>query len=221
MTHPTPHESPSIAEIMTQAFEAFDAERFGEAEALYRRALTQLADPAAPTYRDVLHMLAFVKSSQGDYPEARGLYTGLLADARARHDMRAISISLHQLGMVERLAGDLRSAQQYFDEEYAHLKAHLPDFWAGWSANAYERGCLGMLAGRFDEAEGLLQEALTLGERGEDAMCRACVLRGLGEVARRQGRDEAAREWFRQSATAFRQAGDERGAADVERTARG
>lgn len=206
-----------IDELLEEAFQAFDNDRLDEAETLYRHCLQRLEAPEdTHRYRQALHMLAFVKSHQGDFDEAREIYQKLLEAARQQEDQRAISINLHQLGMVERLAKQYTQALHLFETEYHHLKAHLPDFNLGLSANAYERAYVRFLQGDDISAEPLMVEALQYAEAGQDPVCKACALRGMGEIYLTQQKKQQAQNYFAQSAAAFRIAGAEKAALQAE-----
>ncbi|MBZ0292665.1 MAG: tetratricopeptide repeat protein [Anaerolineae bacterium] len=203
--------------LLQEAFHAFDNDRLDEAETLYRHCLHRLKDSDdTDTYHHALHMLAFVRSHQGDFDEARQIYQQLLDAARQREDQQAISINLHQLGMVERLAGQYIQAQQLFETEFQHLKTHLPDFNLGLSANAYERAYARLLQGDVVSAESVMMEALDYAEAGQDPVCKACALRGMGEIHLARQNKQQAQDYFAQSAAAFRMVGDDKAALQVE-----
>ncbi len=60
-----------------------------------------------------------------------------------------------------------------------------------------------------------MRRALDEAEQASDPICRACALRGLGEISAGRGDFHAAREHFTASAAAFRAGNSERGAAQV------
>jgi tetratricopeptide (TPR) repeat protein len=205
----------TIVELLERAFLAFDDQRLEEAEILYRQVLAQ-ALPDTEDYRNATFMLGFVKSHLGEFDEARQLYQSLLQDAQQRNETRAIGIQLHQLGMVERLAKNYEQASVFFDREYTHLQTHLPNFYAGFSANAYERGYIQLLQGNVETAKSLLDESLRMADLAQDPICRACALRGLGEVALKQSHPQQARTYWQESQDAFREGGDEKGADEIQ-----
>lgn len=207
-------QAASVEELLERGFQAFDANVLEDAERIYRAVLKRPL--AALQRRQGQHMLAFVLGHQGQFEEARMLYNDLLIDAQTRDEPRAVSVAMHQLGMTERLAQDYPAAMRWFDTEHEYLQVHLPTSDAALSANAYERGFLQLLTHRADQAETILQQALTYANRAQNAMCTACALRGLGSVAQERGNLTEARDYFQRSADAFRTAGDGYGAAEVE-----
>lgn len=204
-----------LQQLLENAFQAFDEDRLGEAETLYRHSLTRIPVTDGETYRNARHMLAFVMSHQQAFDDARQIYQDLLADAHQRQDLMAISVNLHQLGMVERLASQYEQASRFFEAERQHLLQHLPDFSLGLSANAYERGYLQLLLGHPAVAESILQESLKFAEVANDAICTACALRGLGEVYIIQRDKDRAQACLSRSAALFRQQGDKKAVAEV------
>lgn len=82
-------------ELLEQGFIAFDNNQLDEAENIYGLLLARL-DLDDNQERNAKHMLAFVKSHQGDFDTARSIYLTLLADARQRKDNYAVATTLHQ-----------------------------------------------------------------------------------------------------------------------------
>jgi tetratricopeptide (TPR) repeat protein len=201
---------------LAQAFTAFDEGRFYDAELLYQTVLTHAPDIEQEDHRSAVYMLAFVHAMQGRYDQAHEGYQRLYERAVRLGDHQGQAILLHQLGMVERMRGAYATARRYFDQELTLRNHNLRHDWMGLSANAYEFGHIATLEGDYRGAEGHLQRALDYGKQAEDAMCQACALRGLGELRARQEARSAAAHYWTLSAAAFRQAGDERGASEVE-----
>ena len=204
-----------IGQLLREAFEAFDHDRLDEAERLYREVLVLLEERDSDEYRNALHMLAFVKSHQKDFVEARQIYISLHLDAVRRSDKAAEAIALHQLGMVERLAEEYDAAISLFGKEFALRNKHLPEDHIGFSANLYEQGYIALLTGNLDTAHAKLLQALGYGESAHDQMCVACAFRGLGEVEVAQRNLVNARRYFLLSVDAFRKAGDKFGVTEV------
>src|SRR5690606_18099615 len=188
--------SAMISQLFNEAFEAFDHNRLDEAERLYREAIALIGQQDSEDYRNALHMLAFVKSHQKDFVEARELYSQLHLDALSRKDTAAEAIALHQLGMIERLAEEYDAAISLFEEEFALRSKHLPDDHLGISANLYEQGYVAFLTGNFGSAHATLLQALSYGESAQDQMCVGCALRGLGEVEAARRNLMEARQYF-------------------------
>ncbi len=202
--------------LLDAAFQAFDEDRLDEAEALYHQCLALVTGHDSDDYRQIIHMMAFVKSHQGDYAEATRLYLELRDHARQHGDTMSESVALHQLGMVERLAARYPAALDYFAQERQLLQAQPIQHWTHFSANSYEHGYVALLQGDLPRAKDWMRRALDEAAQAQDMMCRGCALRGLGEIQAQSGDYQAAREHLSASATAFRAAGEERGAAQVE-----
>jgi tetratricopeptide (TPR) repeat protein len=205
-----------ISKLLNEAFEAFDNDHLDKAERLYRKAVALIGEQDSVDYRNALHMLAFVKSHQGDFVEARQIYTSLRLDAVSRGDRSSEAVALHQLGMVERLAGEYGAAISLFEQEFALRSKHLPDDYLGFSANLYEQGYIALLKGELDRAHGLLFQALRCSADVSDYICAACASRGLGEVEAARRNFLEARQYFLLSMRDFLRAGDERGANEVK-----
>lgn len=205
-----------IEQLLNEAFQAFDNDQLDQAERLYRQVIALIEDVNSDDYRNALHMLAFVKSHQGDFDEAHQIYTSLRLGALKREDKTAEAIALHQLGMVERLVGEYGAAISLFEEEFALRSKHLPDDYSGFSANLYEQGYVTFLRGDLDGAHKLLFEALGFAGDAWDYACAACAFRGLGEVEVARHNLVEARQYFLKSMREFRHAGDERGTNEVK-----
>jgi tetratricopeptide (TPR) repeat protein len=197
------------------AFEAFDNGDYVTAERLYKQ-LLNAAEPESDEARSAQHMLGFVYAQCGDYDRAQDIYRQLWALANTRADHRAEAICMHQLGMVARLAERYGDAIELFQRECRLRHQHLPDDMVGSSANYYERGFVNYLQGQMTSAQMLMQQALDYANKVDDAMCLGCALRGMGQIAQKHGKADEARAHFTGSAAAFRKAGDEKAAAEVE-----
>ncbi|MEL7434198.1 MAG: tetratricopeptide repeat protein [Chloroflexota bacterium] len=201
----------SFDEQINEAFQAFDTGNFDSAEAQYQALLETLAPEDADKRNSVLHMLGFVYAQQGKYAEARASYLGLLDIAT---ENTAKHIIYHQLGMVERMAGeDYAQALVYLVEESALLTETML---AQRSANHYEIGHVMMLMGDTDMATQQFQEARDLAQSAKDAVCLACAYRGLGDVAKQAGDVDSAKTHYKASKVQFMQAGDTIGASEID-----
>jgi len=197
------------------AFEAFDNGDYVTAERLYKRLLND-AEPESDEARNAQHMLGFVYAQRGDYDRAQDIYRQLWASANTRADHRAEAICMHQLGMVARLARRYNTAIELFQREHRLRQQHLPDDAVGFSTNYYERGFINYLQGQTTSAHLFMQQALDYAHKADDPMCLGCALRGMGQIAQEQGRADEAQAHLTSSAAAFRKAGDEKAAAEVE-----
>lgn len=190
------------------AFAAFDSENFAQAETLYQ----QIIDTAenADHRRNARHMLGFVCARNGNYDRARTIYEALLNDATTPQERHRTQ---HQLGMVARMAEDYDTALSHFEAEADVLdeKNHV-----GLSANAYERGIIAHLQAQYTAAKAHFQNALDHANRADDAICRACAYRGLGDAEAAQQNYGRARQQYQRSLGQFQNAGDTHAAAEIQ-----
>jgi tetratricopeptide (TPR) repeat protein len=156
--------------------------------------------------------LVYVYARTGRFDEARDECRSLQLEASANNDPHGEYIAVHQLGMVERMAGQFERALEVFGAERV-LIAQLESPPLAVSANAYEQGILHAKLGRLEAARDWLQTALEAGVLSGDATAEACALRGLGEIA---ANDTMRKALFLQSIAAFERAGDEIGALEVK-----
>ncbi len=198
---------PDSSDPIGAAWQAFEAEDFTRAETLFRSARS---DPQRMNAARGGLIFVFVRT--GRFDEARDECHSLQLEAQAGSNLEAEYTALHQLGIVERLAGDLEAALRVFSaEQNLILRLESPPL--AVSANAFEQGIINARLGRFETARDLLQVSLEASQLCGDAMAEACALRGLGEIA---GNQTMRRALLVQSAAAFERAGDETGALEVK-----
>lgn len=198
-----------LAEV-NAVYPMLDEGRAEEAHARLRLLLDGGAGRDASVRSAALIAMGYAACALERFEEAREACRTLLAEAEG--DMR--HIALHQLGMVERLAGELPRALALFEQELALLS---PEDAAALSANGYERALLRLKLGCVAEAETLAAQALDEAQRSGDAVCIGCAWRLMGEIAARQNRPDAAAQAWRESMQAFLRAGDPVGAQEVQR----
>ena len=203
---------------MQQAYTAFDNGHLVQAEQLYRLVLQQ-AEAENKIYKSAVNGLAFTYSLQKDFERARELYRNLYKLVCLQNDRKWQAITLHQLGMVERLAGNFQKAQQLFQHEYEFRVLNLPDDLAGFSANYYEQGYVYLKLKFLTQAEQAMSEALKMALQAGDTMCLGCSYRGLGEVYVALGDFNRAKENFSLSIRVFEQLGDKIAALEVQKLA--
>ncbi|WP_040225379.1 tetratricopeptide repeat protein [Bhargavaea cecembensis] len=195
------------------AFEAFDREDWTEAERLYRERLERAADAAEE--EAAMHMLAFTLAMNGGFGESRKLYSELLSRAEERHEPENVAIAMHQLGMIGRFEGDIDQARLWFNREKEYRMSRLPEDHAGFSANSYEHGEMGLMAGEPEQALQAFRLALRQGKTAGDDICIACAWRGIGRASQMMHHDPAPA--WQLSMEAFRRAGDAKGEAEVRK----
>ena len=157
--------------------------------------------------------LGYVYASTGRFDEARAVFGALRDEAREEGDDWE-HIALHQLGMVERLAGDWPQALARFQEEAA-LIAALGDRPHKQAVNAYELGMVHLQLGQLDEARRELERSLANARRQDDPVALGCAERGLGDLARAEGQLEVAADHYAQARAAFEDAEDEAALRDL------
>lgn len=158
--------------------------------------------------------LGYALAHDGLFGEAREVYAGL----RAAHAGEAWEhIAVHQLGMVERLAGDHRAALRLFDEE-RKLIGQLPEPERAFkrAVNGHELGVCHLALGEIGEARVALAAALTDARTADDPMTLGCVHRALGDFAAQGGDRDTAQAEYALAHADFLEAGDERAAAAVQ-----
>ncbi|MBV9547361.1 MAG: tetratricopeptide repeat protein [Chloroflexi bacterium] len=148
---------------------------------------------------------------QGDYIEARALYSESLSIRRELGDLAATAWSLAQLGDVSHQEGDYVQAQSLFQESLEVLRG-LNDR-HGISQVLNKMGLTVRCRGDYGTARGLYAEALAiareLGDRGREAL----VLNNLGRVAYYEAEYAQAGRFHDASLTIRRELGDRRGIA--------
>lgn len=166
-----------------------------------------MASAASEEQRDrYLGHSAYVLVAQGCFDEARDVYRDLFERCPShRH--------IHQLGMVEREAGNLEEALRTFDRE----AALLPEGDAlALAANLYERALLHHLLHEQGVALELMEQCVSVAELSEDPTMIGVAYRLKGDVV---GSHDAslARAAYGQALERFARAGDEFGVVEVER----
>lgn len=201
---------------INEAFELFDQGEYDQAEELYLACLKKLGDRKSDSYKAVLNGLGYVKSHQGEFREARKYINEVLEIAIEQADKMEEAMAFHQLGMVERMAGEYESALRLFTKEAAIWKAHFPDFTVGFSANSYERGYIAIKQEQYEEAAELFRSSLDNAKAGNSLVAAGCAHRGMGELELAKKRVEQAGNHFKQALSAFEEAGDEIAAAETQ-----
>jgi tetratricopeptide (TPR) repeat protein len=193
--------------LIQAAWAAFEAEQFAQAERDFRRA--RLEPGLAAQAR---HGLVYVFARTGRFEEARAECHLLQLEAQSRNDKSSEYVALHQLGMVERMAGQLHTALEVFGKERAIIQL-LENPPLAVSANAYEQGIICGKLERYAQAREWLALSLEQAQLAGDPIAEACAYRGLGEVAANAVMRKA---MLMQSFAAFERGGDALGAAEIE-----
>ena len=193
--------------MLQDVWAAIDGERYADAETLLN------ADAALRASAPGRMALGYIFAFTDRLGEARMVYAGLRNEAREHGNSVAEHVALHQLGVVERMGGNLDTALAVFEEERELLE---PGDEHAAAVNAYELGYVNLLRGSLDEARTWLTASRELAERGDDPIALGCAWRGLGELAARQGKVSEAREAYTRAKTAFLDGEDEAALREVE-----
>ncbi len=191
-----------MVNLHEQAWTAFEQGDYAQAEALFGT----LPDP------DSAFGLGYVLAFTGRFDEARHIYAELRMQAR---ETPLEHIYLHQLGMVERMAGDWAAALARFEEE-SELIAGLGNPPLPVSANAYELGTIWQALGELEKARAFFEQAVDAGRTSGDLIALGCAERGLGDWHAAQNKSVRAREHWQAAQAAFAQAEDEKAMREIE-----
>ncbi|KXT84055.1 hypothetical protein STRDD11_01157 [Streptococcus sp. DD11] len=164
-----------------------------------------------------LHLRAYLAVEAKDFSRAAKTLQTYLARAQAQSDKENEHVAYHQLGYVARSAGDFLQALEWIEKEAAFLARHFPEDHYRQSVNLYEQGYIKLKLGQTNQAEKLLQQALTYALETDDLINQACAYRGLGEMNQAIGKGQAARCNFAAAIRLFEQAGDTIGQAEAEK----
>lgn len=206
----------SIDDKLNHAFELFENNQLIEAEGIYQECLS-LMDTKSTKYEAALHWLGFVKSELKKFDEARSIYFELRKIAETNSNLQDELITIHQLGMVERMAENYDDAQKLFKEELELLQSSHPNWHVGFAANYYEQGYILLKKNNLFEAEKLMYQSLRYAEQSNDETALGCSLRGLGEIHKAKGEIGKAKRYFEQSIVAFKEGKNLVGVTEVTR----
>ena len=120
-------------------------------------------------------------------------------------------IHLHQLGMVEREAGQFNQALNLFLQESVLIEK---DDILALAANLYERSYLKFLLKDHAEAHKLAGQCLDLSRQTDDPVMLGCACRLHGDL-RREDDSSMAKMYYQLALDAFRQAEDETAVEEI------
>lgn len=193
---------------------AFTAGDFPQVEAIFDALLANPAH-AGEGHHLARFGLGYVWAYTGRYGEARSVYETLEQEALAQGDAWAAHRARHQVGMVERLAGNWRAARACFEVERRMLEAlGSPDLPV--SVNAYELGLVAMHLGEQDQAKAWLEVCLETAARTPDRVALGCAHRILGDWHDMEGDATAATVQWRAAGAAFLDAGHLHAVTDLQ-----
>jgi len=143
---------------------------------------------------------------QNDYGTAEAWYRETEAIYRELNDKPALADALYNLGSMAAIRGDMSAAFEMLGEGMAIGRELADDMIVARFAQG--EGYLAFMIDDFDRARPLLEEALSLVERGDDKMAIAAGNHTVAQVARLQGRLQAAADHYRQAIAFDHELGD-------------
>lgn len=175
------------------AWDAFTQEEYGKAEILFDRLLAE--EESRELTRQAQFGLGYVYAFTNRFQQAQMLFEELREDAKKRGAWREEHRALHQVGMVQRMAGEWEQAQLTFAEEAELIRQsgrpHLE-----MAVNAYEQGIVALHLNDDETAHQWLQISLEEAKQTDDRVAVGCAYRGLGDFLEKKGRiDEAIQAW--------------------------
>jgi tetratricopeptide (TPR) repeat protein len=201
---------------ISYAFELFDKGELLKSETIYIECLNEISDRISIEYKQILHGLGYVKCQMKKFDEARSIYNELRNLANKDDDITEESIAIHQLGMVERMAGKYNEALHLFELELSLLENHslLSDL--SLAANYYEQGYIQLMKKELVSAEEFMKKSLDHAKLSGDTICLGCSFRGLGEIYKAKSDIKSAVNNFNLAIIAFRNGNDLEAVKEVE-----
>ncbi len=205
----------NAADALNLAWAAFGRDKYAQSKREFRSILT-LPTLTAADSQQARFGLGYALAFSQQFEEAREIFASLGQQAAAQNDPAFEHVALHQVGMVERMAGNWEAAQDCFQRERG-MVARLGNADLAVAVNAYELGTVAQHLGQQAEAKAWLDLSLAHARRTTDLIAVGCAQRGLGDWYSAQGQAEQALSCWRAAQTAFQAAGDDKAASDVER----
>ena len=194
-----------LKSALEKAWDLFDIGNYQDAEAQYLECYDYISSMDIENVKVLLMGLMYTEAYLGKFDAAREYGRSLLDLARNHEEQH---IALHQLGMVERMAGNYATAMELFMKENNILHNSFPNDSARFSANLYEQGYTAHKLERFEKAEKLMLRSLEHAIQSQDDICIGCSCRGMGEIMQEIGNTEEAIKHFKKAIAAFTNAGD-------------
>lgn len=170
--------------------------------------------PSAEDRHQAEFGLGYALAFLGEFDEARGCFTLLRAQAAAQGDLSAEHRALHQVGMVERMAGNWEAAHACFaEEEGLIVQLGSPDLEV--AVNAYEQDLVALKRGFTATSRSWFERSLRHAQRTQDLVAVGCAFRGLGDWHQAQGLlGEALSQW-EAAHQAFLEAGETKASEEI------
>ena len=200
------------------AWGAFSQDDYTAAEHLFKVILADAQDEE--TIRQAECGLGYVLAFTNRFEEARALFVRLHDDAEKRGMPSEQHRALHQVGMVERMAGNWLQAKTTFAEE-AELIRLLDNLPLPVAVNAYEQGVVALHLNELERAHQWLKYSLEQANLTDDQVAVGCAYRGLGDYFKRKGEAEQARQAWEKAIIAFSRVSEGKAVEDVHERLRG
>ena len=177
------------------AWKAVDLGDYETAAHIWEQLISSCSsETEADTY---LHGYGYALVGLKRWNEARAIYQRL-------YDKTGSHIYIHQLGMVEREAGNYDAAVALFRKEWLMLS---DDDALAKAANLYEQGLIAHLSNNHDTAMKFAEQCLDLSMLTNDKIMQGCAHRLMGDLLRHSEPDSA-RSHYETSRILFEEAGD-------------
>jgi len=199
---------------LEEAWTLFTEDRYAEAEQAFRQ-LIQDEFWSEAECDQARFGLGYALAFSDQFSEARELYLQLRHKASCQGDGGAEHRALHQLGMVERMAGDWLAAQHCFEEEAQLIQAlGAPDL--SVAINAYEQGWVALHLNQMERSRLWLGRSLEHARKTADHVAVGCALRGLGDWEQRQGDERQAAKYWMAALQVFEAIGNVQGVSGLQ-----
>ncbi|MFC4455296.1 tetratricopeptide repeat protein [Deinococcus sonorensis] len=195
------------------AWAAFTRDDYTDAERQFEDILTEAQDEEL--MRQAQFGLGYVFAFTHRFSAALSLFAQLYADAERRGALGEQHRALHQVGMVERMAGHWRQAKTTFEQE-ADLIKRMENPPLPVAVNAYEQGLVALHLNELERAHWWLERSLAHAVRTDDHVAVGCAHRGFGEYFHRIGERRQARHAWEQAVLAFAEANERKAVEDVQ-----
>lgn len=198
---------------LKHAWAAFTRAEYPASEALFERILADAPDEESK--RQAQFGLGYVLAFTDRFDYARSMFMSLAEEAKGRGALEEHHRALHQVGMVERMAGNWTQAQRVFADE-ARLIEHLGSPPLSVAVNAYEQGIVALQLNEFKQAQQWLERSLEQASQTDDQVAVACAHRGLGDYFEHQGKVQEARQAWERAVSAFTQSREWKAVDEVQ-----
>lgn len=185
---------------------AIDERRYGQAEALLG------ANDDLRVGRAGQMALGYIYAHTGRCGEARRVF-GELREQHRGDDWEHIAV--HQLGRVERLAGQPEAALKFFEEERALIRAQGEEAHK-LAVNALETAQCFLKLGRLADARRELDLSVEAARTHDDPETLGRAERALADLSLSEGHPQAARLHYERALVAFRESEDEFAVRETE-----